>query len=156
MKNNSRNKKGFTLFMSLVVAGTLLLVSSGMVTLAVRQSKIASAGKDSQMAFYAADTAMDCAIYWDVANPDGQSAFATSTSSVINCNKDSSNSGNQWTVGGGSVSTVNSVTFLPDLYCAKFTVTKNDDGTTIIEAKGYNTCDSNNPRRVERAVRATY
>lgn len=148
--------KGFTLFIAIVVMGTLLLITTGLVNLSVKQSFIANAGKESQIAFYAADTGMECAIYWDVKNPSGQSAFATTTGSTINCNRDSNNSGNQWVVGGSSVSTINRINFLPDPYCAIVTVTKNANGTTNIESKGYNTCDPANRRRVERAVRATY
>ncbi len=108
------------------------------------------------MAFYAADSGMECALYWDIANPAGQSAFATSTGATISCNKDAANSSNQWVVGGSSISTISTISFLPDPYCASVTVTKNDNGTTLIESRGYNTCDSASPRRVQRAVRATY
>ncbi len=154
--NFQKTERGFTLFVALVVTAVLLLVSSGMITLAVRQTRLANIEKDSLKAFYAADTGMECALYWDVKNPAGQSAFATSTGTTINCNKDGNNSSNQWVVGGSSVSTITQITFLPDLYCAKVTVTKNADGTTLIESLGYNSCDSTNPRRVERAVRASY
>lgn len=151
------NQKGFTLFIAIIVMGTLLLISTGVINLAVKQAFITNSGRESQVAFYAADTGMECALYWDVKNPSGdQSAFATSTTSDITCNQDANNPGNQWTVGGASVSTIDSIEFLPDPYCAKVTVTKNNDGTTQIESLGYNTCDSSNPRRVERAVRATY
>jgi Tfp pilus assembly protein PilX len=164
MKNNFpfsishfRNReRGFTLFVALVVMATLLLISSGMISLAVRHTRLANVEKDSLKAFYAADTGMECALYWDVKNPAGQSAFATSTGTTITCNQDASNSANQWVVGGTAVSTITQITFLPDLYCAKVTVTKNNDGTTVIESLGYNSCDSTNPRRVERAVRASY
>ncbi len=152
---NPKNQ-GFTLFVAIVVMGTLLLISTGVINLAVKQALISSSGKESQLAFYAADTGMECALYWDVKNSSGHSAFATSTSATINCNKDSSNSSNQWVVGGSSVSTINRITFLPSPACAIVTVTKNADNTTKIESFGYNTCDSTNPRRVERAVRATY
>lgn len=153
-RNESQN--GFTLFISLVVAGVMFLIATGVVNLAVKQSLISSSGKDSQAAFYAADTAMECALYWDVKNPSGTSAFATTTGTQIECNKDASNPTNQWVVGGSSQSVVNPITFLPEPYCAKLTVTKNADGSTLIEALGYNTCDPTNGRRVERAVRATY
>ena len=74
----------------------------------------------------------------------------------INCNYTPSNPSNHWTVGGGSVSTINTITFSPDPYCAKLVVTKNANNTTLVQAYGYNTCDTTNPRRVERAVQATY
>jgi Tfp pilus assembly protein PilX len=150
-------QKGFTLFVSLVLASTLLLIATGVVNLALKQSLISSSGKESQLAYYAADTGMECALFWDVKNPDGeQSAFATSTTSTISCNKDAANPLNEWVVGGGEVSVVEYITFLPDPYCAKVTVTKNVDGTTLVESMGYNTCDPTNSRRVERAVRASY
>jgi len=98
-------------------------------------------------------------VYWDVQNPAGFSAFSTSTGSTIFCNKDSNNPGNQWVVGGNDTSTINRIDFLPDSSCAIVVVTKAYVGSvlkTTIESKGYNSCDLSNPRRVERAVRATY
>jgi len=141
----------------MVVMGVLLLIATGIVNLSVKQSLISNSGRESQLAFYAADTGMECALFWDVKNPSAeQSAFATTTTSVINCNKDAFNTGNEWTVGGASVSVLPVITFLPEPYCAKVTVTKNANGTTLVESLGYNTCDSSSGRRVERAVRATY
>ena len=139
----------------MIVMGTLLLVATGIVTIALRQNLISHAGRESQEAFYAADTGIECVLYWDVQNPNGVSAFSTSTSSTIFCNRDAANPSNQWTVGGSYTSVVN-LTFLPDSYCATVTVTKEIDGSTKVESLGYNSCDPLNPRRVERAIRATY
>ncbi|OHB17650.1 MAG: hypothetical protein A2544_01355 [Candidatus Zambryskibacteria bacterium RIFOXYD2_FULL_43_10] len=151
--------KGFTLFVAIVVMGTLLLIAAGIASLAVRQALISASGRESQQAFYAADTGIECALYWDVQNPAGFSAFSTSTGSTIFCNKDSNNPGNQWVVGGNDTSTINRIDFLPDSSCAIVIVTKayiSGVLKTTIESKGYNSCDLSNPRRVERAVRATY
>ncbi len=161
MKKNSQfpipnSQNGFTLFVAIVVMGTLLLISTGVINLAVKQALISSSGKESQLAFYAADTGMECALYWDVKSPTGHSAFATSTGATITCNQDANNPANQWVVGGSTASTFSYITFLPSPACARVTVTKNPDNTTKIESFGYNTCDSANARRVERAVRATY
>ncbi len=148
--------RGFTLFVGLIIASSLLLIATGVVNLALKQSLISSSGKESQLAFYAADTGMECALYWDISNPNGVSAFSIETgTSGIECNHDISNPDNIWTVGGTSESTIGPITFLPESYCAIVTVHK-DGETTIIESKGYNTCDLANPRRVERAVRAQY
>ena len=149
--------KGFTLFIAMVVTGTLLLVAAGVINLAVKQALIASSGSESQHAFYAADTGIECALYWDIHNPSGVSAFATSTPpQLISCNKDVNNPSNEWSVGGSYTSTINRINFLPDPYCTIVTVTKGVDGSTKIESLGYNTCSTTNPRRVERAVRAIY
>jgi len=146
--------KGFTLFLAVVITGTLLLIATGIITLAVKQSLISTAGRESQIAFYVADTGLECALYWDVKNPSEASAFTPSAASSINCNRDANNSGNQWTVGGSSVSTF-TISFLPNPSCAVVTVTKLGN-TTEIESRGYNTCSSGSSRRVERAVRADY
>jgi len=156
MKNKESTSAGFTLFIALVVMGTLLLIAAGIASLATRQALISAAGRESQHAFYAADTGIECALYWDVKNPTGISAFATSTSSNITCD------GTPATVGGGgdiNPTSIFSFVLTPDPYCATVRVTKIYLGSvlrTTIESKGYNTCDLSNPRRVERAVRATY
>src|SRR3989344_5483212 len=141
--------KGFTLFIAIIVMGTLLLVAAGITGLAVKQSLISSTGRESQYAFYAADNCMECALYWDVQNPSGISAFSTTTSSQITCN-------NQTMSVGGVVTSTFTFNISPDPFCTTVTVTKNPNNTTRIESKGYNTCDLSNPRRVERAVRASY
>ena len=149
--------RGFTLFVAIVVTGTILLIATGLINLAVRQAFITSSGRESQNAFYAADTGIECVLYWDVQNPSGFSAFATSSTSVINCNQNAANPANPSpaTVGGADQSTFE-ISFQPDSYCAIVTVTKELDGSTKIESRGYNTCSSSDPRRVERAIRVTY
>jgi Tfp pilus assembly protein PilX len=153
--------KGFTLFVAMIVMGTLLLIATGIVSLAIRQALTSASGRESQYAFYAADTGIECALFWDVQNPLG-SSFSTSTGSTIYCNDPSSS--NPLNVGGSSVSTF-SFNLDPDPYCVTVTINKRYDPfptdptsvlKTTIESKGYNTCDSSNPRRVERAVRAVY
>ncbi len=155
MKNDSR---GFTLFIAILITGTLLLVSMAIINLSVKEAFLTGSTRESQYAFYAADTGTECAIYWDVGNPSGISAFSTSSASTIFCNKDTTFNPNNpvpSSVGGASVSNF-TITFLPQPYCAKVTVTKNADMTTKIESLGYNTCNTSDPRRVERAVRVTY
>ena len=156
MLNQQQNQRGFTLFIALVVMGTLLLIAAGIVSLATRQALISASAPESQQEFYAADTGIECALYWDVQNFTGISAFATSTGSTIFCNKDANNPDNQWVVGGSYTSVINRIDFLPDPYCTIVTVSKGIDGSTKIESLGYNTCDLSNPRRVERAIRAIY
>jgi Tfp pilus assembly protein PilX len=154
-----KREQGITLLISLIITGTLLLVATAIANIALKQATIAASGRESQYAFYAADSGAECALYWDVKNPTGISAFATSTVTTINCNQNLSNPSNPTpTSVGGSMSGVSTFTlkFLPDTFCAVVTVTKDNDGTTKIESLGYNTCDTTNPRRVERAVRVTY
>jgi Tfp pilus assembly protein PilX len=148
-------ESGFALFIAMVIMSTMLLISAGIVNLAVKQSFISAAARDSQYAFHVADTGVECALYWDTKNPGGLSAFDTTTTASIHCNRDANNPGNTFTVGGNAPSTF-TISFLPDPYCAQVVVTKLGDGSTLVESYGYNTCNTANPRRVERAVRARY
>jgi hypothetical protein len=144
-----QDQKGFTLFIAIIIMGTLFLAAAAVASLAVRQSLISASGRESQHAFYAADTGIECVLFWDIQNPAGISAFSTTTGSNINCNNQTRS------VGGSSVSTF-SFDLAPDPYCVIVRVEKNPNGSTEIESRGYNTCDSANPRRVERAIRASY
>jgi len=160
--HHNKNEKGFTLFVAIIITSTLLLVSMGLIAVSVQESFLTSAGRDSQNAFYAADSAIECALYWDVNNPSGVSAFATSSQTTINCNQDSANNPNPSNPVGGPTQPPFTMTFFSNpgdpanLNCAKVYVTKNDDGTTVIDSHGYNTCNTTNPRRVERAIRVKY
>ncbi len=147
-----KKERGVALLITIILTGTLLLVATTIMNTAVKQAFLSATGRESQYAFYAADSGAECALYWDVQNPSGFSAF--NSLSTIECNKDLANPANHFTVGETNVSSF-TMTFLPDAYCAKVTVTKSGN-TTKIESSGYNTCDSSNPRRVERAVRITY
>jgi Tfp pilus assembly protein PilX len=159
MKNISKRhnkEKGITLFVAILITGTLLLISVAIVSLAVKEAFLSSTYRDSQYAFYAADTGAECAIYWDVNNPNNVSAFATSTQDsmrTISC------LGNSMlptrVVSGGYGTSTFHINYQSEPYCADVLVSKNADGTTKIESLGYNNCTSN-PRRVQRAVRVTY
>lgn len=124
-------------------------------------------GKDSQSAFYAADSGVECALYWDAKDP---SRFDISAESTITCITQTISTGQavQGTstlsrIGGGGASNRTSVfgfvmnqglNSMPT--CSIVTVTKNADGSTYIKSRGYNTCDTSNLRRVERGIEVTY
>lgn len=154
-KKHLKGDKGFTLFIAIVISATLLLVSTGIISVAVKEAFLTTANRHSQEAFYAADTGIECALYWDLKNP-GLSAFATSTTAIINCNAQN------FTVGGSSGQSNFTITFLPQKYCTEVRVTRRRAQpslgikSTTIEALGYNDCDSTNPRRVQRAIGVSY
>lgn len=152
-------EKGVTLYVAIVVTSALLLVSFAIANVTLKQAALASINKDSHIAFFAADSGIECALYWDLKNVGGGSAFATTSTTVINCNGDSNNPANQNIVVGGQATSTFQVTFNPEPYCAFVSVNKSYSGSTLntyIESRGYNSCDTSNPRRVERAVRVNY
>ncbi|MDO8561922.1 MAG: hypothetical protein Q7S05_03790, partial [bacterium] len=149
-----------------------------------KQVILSSLGRDSQFAFYTADTGAECALYWDVRSDLHPDTFATSTASVtgetyareVSCDKESPDviidSDTSNTVVSRFQFNLESV-YKPEGLCAQVSVKKcvgtfDTDGTctsdllklqTIIHADGYNTdCDSieTNPRALQRSVEIKY
>lgn len=63
MVNSS--KRGFTILFSVVFAALLLSVGISIFNLAIKELRLSSSGRESQFAFYAADTAMECTLFYD-------------------------------------------------------------------------------------------
>jgi Tfp pilus assembly protein PilX len=146
-----KTKRGFTLMLAVLVGSLLLAIGLAIFNITLKELVLSSSARDSLYAFYAADTGIECALYWDLT----ANAFATSTTnSSATCNGTSLG-----TLGGGGYGVVNTFTFTlsPDRYCTTVSVTKTaSPQLTTINARGYNTCDTANPRRVERGIRVTY
>jgi Tfp pilus assembly protein PilX len=131
------HERGVTLLVAMVITATLLLVSTGVVALAVKEASISNTAKNSQFAFYAADSGIECALYWLTKN-------TTALGTPVTC--------------GNSATVYNGIPFHFDIvspYCATVDVTT-VSGKTQVESRGHNTCDITSPVRVERALRVTY
>lgn len=165
------DKRGIAIYIAVVVTAALVLVSYAVISLAIKEIGTSSAGRDSQGAFYAADSGVECAIYWDL-KALRISAFSTTTPSAsISCVGNSSipisttvdNSGG---VNNGTGTSTFQFQFpSPSDYCAIVNVVKSyafDIATglilpkTKIESRGYNSCIAANTRRVERAILVNY
>ncbi|MFA6273002.1 MAG: hypothetical protein WC673_00710 [Candidatus Paceibacterota bacterium] len=168
--------KGFTLLFAVLIASVLLSVALAIFSQMYKTLLLSSASKESLAAFYAADSGVECVLYWDLKHdgfPDG--IFATSSKSVDYKESDSISCDDQEftkTVNGWLVTEKTSISAttnfnlsfttggsLPTEGCTEVTVSKtvNSDETvfTTVESRGYNIC-ADSPRKVERAVRVTY
>ena len=65
-----KDPKGFTLLFAILVSILVLAVGSSMITIALKQVILSGTGRESQYAFYAANTGAECAIYWDLNGPE--------------------------------------------------------------------------------------
>jgi len=65
-KKALNNKKGFTLLFAVLVSVMVLAVGTSMINIAVKQTILSGSGRESQFAFYAANTGVECALYWDI------------------------------------------------------------------------------------------
>ncbi|MCX6702246.1 MAG: hypothetical protein NTX96_03590 [Candidatus Zambryskibacteria bacterium] len=158
-----KTKHGFTLLIAIITTSMLLIVSFVVVNIALKQIVLASASRESQFAFYAADSGTECAVYWDLKGSTiGEiSKFDISTPGTIICNGQTISTGTQTvptiptqsSVIGGSA---NSIFYIPFTKgCVIVRVTKSGV-TTTIDSRGYNTCDTSALRRYERGVTLTY
>ncbi|MEK7121026.1 MAG: pilus assembly PilX N-terminal domain-containing protein [Patescibacteria group bacterium] len=146
MMTNNKEKRGMTLLIAVLTAGVLLSISLSIFNIAIKEIIISSTGRESQVAFYAADSGIECALYWDIRKAE----FEEAGEARIECAGDDIRSD-----GPLHVFTFN----IPDSpACVEVSVDKRgtDGYATIIESRGYNSCDSDNPRRTERGVRLKY
>ncbi len=96
--------RGIALLISVIIVSIVLAVSVGVSNIVSTEISLSNTSRQSQLAFYAADTGVDCAIYWDTINDGGPgSAFATSSSSQneIECAGDNFNVGGWASCTGG-------------------------------------------------------
>ncbi len=79
----AKTTKGFTLFVALIVTSLLLAIGFSLSNIILKQLIFSQSSRESQIAFYAADSAAECALYWDRKGENGTTtaygAFATST-----------------------------------------------------------------------------
>lgn len=150
---NLRSQRGFTLLFSVLVSSLLLAIGLAVFNIGQKELILSSTARESQFAFYAADTGIECALYWDFKHGTFSPAPFPSD---ITCSEITVTG-----VGGKDYGT--EATFRlkfspePDSYCVDVTVLKTDSPRrTYVEARGYNTCVETNPRRVERAIRVKY
>ena len=188
--NKSFKERGFTLLFAVLVSTLVLSVGASIISIALKQVILSGSARDSQFAFYASNTGIECALYWDLVGLDGVSdpIFATSSDSVVS----GSGSGeiacgntrniiidgnavsdfgdddgdfvlnDNWNldVSSDSATTTFRVLLEDVSYCVDVSVAKfldeNNRVRTVINSRGYNTCDENNRRRIERGLRINY
>ena len=132
--NSAYNKKGFTILLAALVASLVLTLGISVFSIAQKQVVLSSLGQSSQYAFYAADTAAECALYWEVRYDYFSSSSPTGITPAC--------SGAPLVIAGapGALPYTMSFEFEPNGYCAQVTVTKSAvDPRTTIHADGFST-----------------
>jgi Tfp pilus assembly protein PilE len=163
---NIQKNKGYTLLFAVMVSSLVLAVGISILNISKKEFLLSSSARESITAFYAADSALECAVYHD---NEGKFSFAKDLGSVKcvgNIIKNISD------VSTGANSTISyEVSLKPNsenstmTTCAKVVRTY-DSTTKVVEfvSRGYNmgwnstgnTCSDPSPRRVERALHYTY
>jgi Tfp pilus assembly protein PilX len=170
-------KKGISLIIALITMTLLLSLSFSIGGIILRQLKLTNINVNSQSSFYAADSALECALYWD-ASTDGTigvgdfttAIFGTTTvytsNNPIKCGPNTSNPLSFTKTVALDIATTTFDIDYGQNTCARVQIVKNPYRTSIYTS-GYNTglntagdaCDLNDAvqkRTVERALLFTH
>lgn len=163
-----KNQNGYAILFTVVIVSAVSIITAGLTSAIYKQIILSSLAKDSQSAFYQADTAGDCALYADTTE-------YAKFSSVQKVSSFFDTPDTPWSCGGldldltiryDSENLVTGYSLIPeqvDSPCFSIDVTKTITGVspdekieTKIIAKGYNICDKTNSRTVEREIEINY
>lgn len=170
-------RRGVVLILALVISSIILLFGLDIANISAKQLYLSSFNKNSESALFMADAMFECAFYWDITIGKGADnnyyfpfAGGALTSSTLSCLGENivPSSANptpnatdpiQYTTVTQSGAQVTTLKVIPSGIltnaCASATITKTSTGTTI-DVYGQNTCDTTQPRRVERGFRIEY
>lgn len=147
IKNKTQLNKGFVLLYAVVVSSIILAIALGVMNIALKEINFTTSARDTNDAFFAADTGAECALFFNKGK-----IVTDPFPDFVNCN-------------GEDVEPVvdsfgNTLYIIPNLgssgnSCATFSITKDaTSGQTVIKSIGRSNCDSNN--YVERQLEVTY
>lgn len=135
MIKKNTHKRGAVLLIAILVSSVALAVGFGVYNRTYKELLFASFWKQTQIAFSSADAGLECALYWELHQTSPASCFG----SVIPTTT--------WTPGEAK----NFDLVVPGAGCVNINISLIAGATTTV-ARGYNTCDTTNPRRVERGL----
>ena len=139
---------------SVLISSLLVVVGLSIFNITLKEMTISTAGRESQVAFFAANSGLECALYWDV-HENAFSKPILNTSDIpcgINISISTHNISN-------TVFSFNITTDV-DSPCVEVSVEKKTDSavppveTTTIRSQGKNTCVAG-ARKVQRGLQAT-
>ena len=154
----SKTSPGFTLLLAALISSLVLSLGISIVSIARKSVTLSSIGRDSQFAFYAADSAAECALYWDLRFQ----YFGTSTPPGLSPPDDPSCATQKLNATGRGTSLPYTMSFQyePDGYCVNVRIDKSDvNPETVIHADGFSVSCADittSSRSLQRSVELRY
>ena len=149
MKSFKKNNSGFILPLAVLITSIILSMSFTIFILVFSSIKFSALGRDSQVAFYAADGGVECALFWDIKF----NAFdPTNPRGTVDCAEKEDVPVTENPAGVFSFS----LTGLPNGSCAEVEIDKSEFPVTVVRSRGHNTCDAGRSDRAERALEVSY
>ena len=149
-------QRGFTILLAALIASLVLALGISVFSIAQKQLILSSTGRNSQLAFYAADTGAECALFWDMRNMAFDPGAETQLT-PIGCDGDL---GINVAKAGSAYPYSYTFDFDPNGYCVQVTVEKNTvHPRTRIHADGFSVPCADidtSSRALQRSVELTY
>lgn len=153
LPEKNRPQAGFTILFAAIIVSVITLLGATIAGIYQREARLRATSRASTVAFYAADSALECAMFYD----RDQDYFSTSTPNIsgVRCSgiqatdREASRSGNTY---------IRSFVLNSDEICAGVVVEKDtsvDPMITTIASRGRDTCNDSD-RQSERALRTAY
>jgi Tfp pilus assembly protein PilX len=149
--------RGFTLLISIILTSVILSVGAALFDITYKQVVLSETAQQSQIAFYNADSALECGLYQDqhltlfdyTSEPTSgsfmcQGKTITYKSPAVPLGQVRTTSFSISCDGGDQNVLSNTI------------VTKQVTGATAMYANGFNSCNSSDTRRIERGEKVTY
>ncbi|MEI6281067.1 MAG: hypothetical protein WCP17_03675 [bacterium] len=156
IKKVIKKEKGFVILFAITISSILLAIAIGVSNIALKEMKFGTLARNTNDAFFAADTGVECALFSD---KPPTSVFVLAGGTDIQC------LGNTITMSGSfpSWSFIISGLGSEGQSCAIVSVVKTTGLTstsTTVTSKGYNTgdtyCNSRGGERTEREIETNY
>lgn len=146
-----KKNRGFVVLFAVTLAAILFSIALGIANIALKEIKFGTSAKDTNDAFFAGDTGVECALF----NDKSPTHFPTAgPATAISCASATP------VFNAGVYSFIVTGLGSSALACANVTVDKSNPAITHVVSKGYNigdaTCSSSNPNRVERQITVSY
>ncbi|MDB5255146.1 MAG: seg [Candidatus Nomurabacteria bacterium] len=150
-----KKDKGFAMLFTVLVISVILSIALGISDLTFKQTLLSNSAKNSQLAFYQADSGVECAMYYDLTL--GQLSHGTVLADAPQ----------QITCGGNTASLVSSQSttdyfvYQEDIannnpcYSIIFDKTYATSQKDVVSSRGFSTCQAN-PQQVERGLSVSY
>ncbi len=172
-KDKSKNQKGYAMLFTIIIVSVISVITAGLSSIAYKQLTLSSLAKDSQVATVWADNANECALFfhqrvflsysenyeehktWNCGGHDLEITWSSKGDTS------SGDEGDEVSVWKYSLASEESQTNTPCFTVEveeteKIGSSSSSSKDVVIISKGYNVCDTNHIRSVERSYEIRY
>ncbi len=158
--NYKKDNNGFVALFTVLLTSVILAMAVGIASISLKEIVLSSSASDGSKAFYAADSGIECLLYYERTDTPLQAPWLDE---LVTCNSNPAN-GTAPTADSEALEVYNfEIPFGEnDELCADVLVKRQFQTgvlyNVLIESKGSNVpcSEDNNPKKVERTIRVTY